>query len=49
MFPLRKNYVRGLLEDVGFQQIHTYGDFQQADDEETPDFFIHVAEKEYAE
>ena len=50
MFPLRKNYLRGLLEDVGFQQIHTYGDFQQSDgDEETPDFFIHVAEKEYAE
>ena len=23
MFPLRKNYLRGLLEDVGFQQIHT--------------------------
>ena len=49
MFPLRKNYVRGLLEDVGFQQIHTYGDFQQADGDEAPDFFIHVAEKEYAE
>ncbi|MFW5634461.1 MAG: class I SAM-dependent methyltransferase [Erythrobacter sp.] len=48
MFPLRKKYVRGLLYDVGFQQIHTYGDFQEDHQDAAPDFFIHVAEKEYA-
>ena len=38
------------LRDPGNdREIHTYGDFQQADNGETPDFFIHVAEKEYAE
>ena len=49
MFPLRKDYVRGLLRDVGFQQIHSYGDFQEEGEEQAPDFFIHVAEKEYAD
>ncbi|WP_183030087.1 class I SAM-dependent methyltransferase [Altericroceibacterium spongiae] len=49
MFPLRKDYVRGLLRDVGFQQIHSYGDFQEEGEETEPDFFIHVAEKTYAE
>lgn len=48
MFPLRKNYLRGLLRDVGFQQIHSYGDFQEEGEETDPDFFVHVAEKSYA-
>ncbi len=48
MFPLRKNYLRGLLRDVGFQQIHSYGDFQAEGEEADPDFFVHVAEKTYA-
>ena len=48
MFPLRKNYLRGLLRDVGFQQIHSYGDFQEEGEETDPDFFVHVAEKTYA-
>ncbi len=49
MFPLRKDYLRRLIYEVGFQQVETYGDFQETYREETPDFFIHVAEKEYRE
>jgi glycine/sarcosine N-methyltransferase len=47
MFPLRKDYTRTLLKEVGFTEVHTYGDFQQTYREEAPDFFIHVAEKTY--
>jgi hypothetical protein len=49
MFPLRKDYVRRLMAEVGFQKIETYGDFQETYREEDPDFFIHVAEKLYRE
>ncbi|MPZ65057.1 MAG: methyltransferase domain-containing protein, partial [Pseudonocardiaceae bacterium] len=47
MFPLRKDYTRKLLRDVGFQRIDTYGDFQSDYGDGAPDFFIHVAEKAY--
>jgi SAM-dependent methyltransferase len=47
MFPLRKAYLRGLLQEAGFRKIKTYGDFQEENEETTPDFFIHVAEKDY--
>lgn len=47
MFPLRKDYTRRLMQEVGFQKIGTYGDFQETYHEEEPDFFIHVAEKSY--
>ena len=47
MYPLRRNYVRQLMTEVGFQDVQTYGDFQETYREEEPDFFIHVAEKEY--
>jgi glycine/sarcosine N-methyltransferase len=47
MFPLRVEYVSGLLRDVGFQQVTTYGDFQELHREEQPDFFVHAAEKEF--
>jgi glycine/sarcosine N-methyltransferase len=47
MFPLRKQYVHNLMKDVGFQRIKTYGDFQETYHDEEPDFFIHVAEKNY--
>jgi glycine/sarcosine N-methyltransferase len=47
MFPLRKNYVRKLMSEVGFQKIVTYGDFQETFRESDPDFFVHVAEKSY--
>ena len=48
MFPLRKEYTRTLMHQVGFQQVHTYGDFQETYRVEDPDFFVHVAEKRYA-
>ena len=49
MFPLRKRYTRKLLKEVGFQEMMTYGDFQETYHEEDPDFFIHVAEKTFKE
>ena len=45
MCPIRKNYVRRLLNEAGFERVRTYGDFQETYAEEDPDFFIHVAEK----
>ncbi|MDA3626997.1 methyltransferase domain-containing protein [Saccharopolyspora sp. WRP15-2] len=47
MYPLRKNYMRRLMREVGFQRIDTYGDFQETYHDDEPDFFIHVAEKKY--
>ena len=47
MFPLRVQYVKDLLKQVGFQTVHTYGDFQETHRSDTPDFYIHVAEKSY--
>lgn len=47
MFPLRKQYLRGLMHEVGFQHIDTYGDYQETYREDDPDFFTHVAEKIY--
>ena len=45
MYPLRKNYLRQLLLESGFQSVKTYGDFVETYQEQEPDFFIHVAEK----
>jgi SAM-dependent methyltransferase len=47
MFPLRRNYVRRLLFEVGFQTVDTFGDFQETYRTDDPDFFIHVASKKY--
>lgn len=47
MFPLRKDYTRRLIEEAGFQNVETFGDFQAAYHEEEPDFFIHIAKKAY--
>ena len=47
MFPLRKEYTRRLMHEVGFQQIKTYADFQETHKVEDPDFYVHVAEKLY--
>jgi sarcosine/dimethylglycine N-methyltransferase len=47
MFPLRKKYLRGLMREVGFQHIDTYGDYMETYKEDDPDFFTHVAEKVY--
>ena len=48
MFPLRKNYTRRLMREVGFQKIDTYGDFQETRKLAIPDFWIHVAQKTYS-
>ena len=45
MCPIRRNYVRRLLSEAGFERVRTYGDFQETYAAEEPDFFIHVAEK----
>lgn len=47
MFPLRKDYTRRLMHEVGFQRITTYGDFQETYHDADPDFFVHIAEKSY--
>ncbi len=47
MFPLRKDYTRRLMREVGFQRLDTYGDFQASYRDSEPDFFIHIAEKLY--
>ncbi len=47
MFPLRKDYTSNLMKEVGFQSVETYGDFQETYRTEDPDFFIHIAKKEY--
>ncbi|WP_051498956.1 class I SAM-dependent methyltransferase [Nocardia sp. BMG51109] len=48
MYPLRKDYTRRLLREVGFQRVETYGDFQDTFSADEPDFLIHVAEKNYS-
>ena len=45
MCPIRKGYVRRLLSEAGFERVRTYGDFQETYADDSPDFFIHVAEK----
>ncbi|HET7408909.1 MAG TPA: methyltransferase domain-containing protein [Paracoccaceae bacterium] len=45
LHPIRKNYVRRLLSEAGFQRVRTYGDFQETYQDGDPDFFVHVAEK----
>ena len=47
MFPLRKAYVEKLMLEVGFQQVKTYGDFHETYRQDEPDFFVHIAEKNY--
>lgn len=49
MYPLRRAYTRRLMFDVGFQNVKTLGDFQETHRQERPDFFIHVASKQYGE
>jgi SAM-dependent methyltransferase len=47
MCPIRKNYMRKLMLQVGFQKVQTLGDFEETYRTEQPDYFIHVAEKYY--
>ncbi|HKJ94661.1 MAG TPA: class I SAM-dependent methyltransferase [Gammaproteobacteria bacterium] len=49
MFPLRKDYTRRLMKEVGFQSVSTFGDFQETYRDSEPDFFVHIAEKKYRE
>jgi len=48
MFPLRKQYMVNTLKEVGFQTISSWGDFEEDHKSVDPDFFIHIAEKRYA-
>lgn len=47
MFPLRRAYVERLLHEVGFQDVRTFGDFQETYRETDPDFLVHVASKRF--
>jgi len=47
MFPLRSEYTRKLIMEVGFQNVQTYGDFKETYHEQDPDFLVHIAEKHY--
>ena len=47
MFPLRKKYLSDLIYEAGFQKIETYGDFQETYHEDDPDFYVHIAYKDY--
>jgi len=47
MFPLRADYVKRLMSEVGFQTIETFADFKETYRQEDPDFYIHIAEKQY--
>ncbi|MDT8409755.1 MAG: class I SAM-dependent methyltransferase [Wenzhouxiangellaceae bacterium] len=47
MCPIRRDYTRRLMQEVGFQKIATYADFEDEEGSGTADFYIHVAEKKY--
>jgi glycine/sarcosine N-methyltransferase len=47
MFPLRKDYLKGLISDAGFQKVETFGDFQSSYKDTDPDFYVHIAHKDY--
>ena len=38
-----------IAQEVGFQRVHTYGDFEAEFEDNEPDFLVHVAEKGYEE
>ena len=43
--PIRRDELRRLLREAGFERIRTYGDFETVYDRDSADFLIHVAEK----
>lgn len=45
MYPLRRDYTRRLMQEVGFQTVKTYGDFQETYHQDEQDFFVHMASK----
>ena len=49
MCPIRKDYVRNLMMEVGFTGVRTFGDFKETYHASEPDFFVHIASKSYFE
>lgn len=47
MCPIRVDYVKKLMCEVGFQTVDTFADFQETHKTVDPDFFIHIADKTY--
>jgi len=45
MFPLRRHYMRRLLDEAGFSGITTYGDFEDGAEPDEVDFFQQIAIK----
>lgn len=45
MFPLRRHYIRGLLDQAGFTSLTTYGDFEESFEPDDVDFFQQIAVK----
>lgn len=46
MYPLRLDYLLGLIDRTGFGRVTTYGDFSPEFDQDQTEFFIHVAERD---
>jgi SAM-dependent methyltransferase len=46
-YPIRRDMMRGLLEDAGFSEVDIHGDYEDAaaKPDGTPEFFVHLAEK----
>ncbi|QBI21366.1 class I SAM-dependent methyltransferase [Egibacter rhizosphaerae] len=42
MYPLRQDYLTGLLADAGFRNIRRFGDFKEAYQHHEPDFVVQV-------
>ncbi|WP_372422243.1 class I SAM-dependent methyltransferase [Salinarimonas chemoclinalis] len=45
VYPVLKDEMRGLLEDAGFAEVETFGDFKPVFDVFSTDFVIHVARR----
>ena len=45
LFPLRQEYLTGLLKEVGFESVVRFGDFEKEYEFFEPDFIIQVARK----
>lgn len=43
--PLRQDYMGGLIQDAGFNDVTRYGDFQPEYDHYDPDFVVQIARK----
>ena len=35
------------MHEVGFQKVHTFGDFESDFEDSNPDFLVHICEKHY--